>query len=198
VLGLGRVLDRHLAALRTLEVVTESQLDVLGSSTKQPRQDANAIDKQGRVRRLVDRGFDDRRVAAQAPAIFDVFRLRVVNERAIDALEGLRAHALEIALERRPAGRLVGESDQAECAIALRIDEVKREPVVAEPIRLLDHERPQGLLAAHAGATAICGDSAREQVSLHPPRELRMGVQDRADSLELANVLVAEWSWNQR
>src|SRR4051812_28552080 len=140
--GLGRMLDRHLAALRTLEVITESQLDVLASSTKQPRQHANAIDKQGRVRRLMDRGFDDRRVAAQAPTVFDVFRLRVVNERAIDALEGLRAHALEIALERRLAGRLVGESDQAKCAIALRIDEMKREPVVAEPIRLLDHERP--------------------------------------------------------
>ena len=50
----------------------------------------------------------------------------------------------------------------------------------------------------HPVSATVGRDAAREQVSLHPLRELRMGVQDRADSLELAHMLVTEWSWNQR
>jgi hypothetical protein len=54
------------------------------------------------------------------------------------------------------------------------------------------------MLAAHPISATIGCDATREQVSLDPLRELRMGVQDRADRLEFANVLVTEWSWNQR
>src|SRR5687767_2912104 len=103
----------------------------------------------------MDRCFDDGRVASKALPIFDAFCLCVLNERAVHALEGRGAYAFEIALERRLARRLVSESDQAERAVALRVDEVEREPLVAEPICLLDHECTQGLLTTHAGATAI-------------------------------------------
>lgn len=35
-------------------------------------------------------------------------------------------------------------------------------------------------------------DAAGEQVRLHPPRELRMRIEDSADCLELASVLVVK------
>ncbi|HEY0483185.1 MAG TPA: hypothetical protein VGD37_36940 [Kofleriaceae bacterium] len=52
------------------------------------------------------------------------------------------------------------------------------------------------MLATHAVTPAVGIDTTGEQVRLHPLRELRMRIEDRADGLELANVLVAEWSWN--
>jgi hypothetical protein len=133
-LGLGCMLDRHRAALGSLVMVGEFDRDVLAGLAEQPRQHTNAVDQQARIRGRVDRGFDDGRVAAQALAIFDPLLLRVVNEHSIHALQCLGPHALEIALQRRLAWRLVSKADKTERAVALRVGEMEREVFVAEPV----------------------------------------------------------------
>ena len=154
-------------------------------------------EEQSRIRRLENRGLDDRRIAAEAPAILDPLLLRIVDEGSIDALERLGTHELDVALERGPLRRRVGHADQAERAVALRVDKVKCQAVVAEAVRLLDHEGAEHLLAAHPVTAAFRVDAAREQIGLDPARELRMRIEDRAHRLELANVVVAEWDWNE-
>src|SRR5262249_49716874 len=157
-----------------------------------------AVDQQPRIRRMGNRSFDDGRVAAQASTVLDAQCLSVSDEHAIDVLERLRAHELDVALQRRPLRWFLREADQAERAIALRVSEMQRELLVAEPIRLLNDQRAKNLLTAHAVTTAICSYAADKQISLDPPRKLRMRVEDRTHRLEFSNVVVTERSWNER
>ena len=83
-------------------------------------------------------------------------------------------------------GRRVGDADQAERAVALRVGEVKRELLMGDPIRLLDNERALHLVAAHAFAALVRVDVTDEQVGLYPPREFRMGVENHSAGGELA------------
>ena len=75
---------------------------------------------------------------------------------------------------------------------------MEREPLVAEPIRLLDDQRAEDPLAAHAVAAVIGIDATGDQISQDPAGELRMSVEHVARRCELANVLVTEWDWNER
>jgi hypothetical protein len=97
-LGLRGMLDRQRAALGPAQVVGEGEIDVPASCTQPTSEDANAVEQQARVGRLVDRRLDHRRVAAQTLALFDPLLLRVLNEHPVHALEGLGAHPLEVAL----------------------------------------------------------------------------------------------------
>jgi hypothetical protein len=70
---------------------------------------------------------------------------------------------------------------------------MEREVLVAEPIGLLE-SRVRAGLARHSCRLRPRSASMPQasKIGLHPLRELRMRIQNRADSLELANVLVAE------
>src|SRR5262245_2356089 len=101
------MLNRDQAPLRSAMMIRVAERYVFACFTKQPGQNANAIDQQTRICGLVDRSFDDGRVTTQAPAIVDALRLGVADQRAIDALECLGAHELDVALERRLLWRLL-------------------------------------------------------------------------------------------
>jgi hypothetical protein len=89
----------------------------------------------------VDRGLDHSGIAAQAAPVFDLVLLCMRDEHPVDTLEGFGTYLLEVALQRRLLGRLVGESDETERAVNLGVGQVERELLVAEPVCLLDHQR---------------------------------------------------------
>ena len=70
-LNLRGVLDREGSALSAAEMIGEGKRGVLANLTQQAGEDADAVEQQARVGRLVDRRFDHGRVAAQALAILD-------------------------------------------------------------------------------------------------------------------------------
>ena len=161
-LGLGSMLDCQRPALGTAEVVGEDERDVLAGLAQESRQHTHAVDQQARVGRLMDRGLDDGRVAAQTPTILDPLPLCGRNERTVDTLQRLRTYLLEVALQGRLLRWLVREPDETERAVALGVGQMERELLVAEPVRLLDHQRTQDLFAAHAVAPALSIDTAGE------------------------------------
>ena len=61
-------------------MVGEPKRDVLAGLAKQAGQHANAVDQQARIGRLVDRCFDDRRVAPRASTKTRPVRDRGVSE----------------------------------------------------------------------------------------------------------------------
>src|SRR6188474_1643598 len=119
----------------------------------------------------MDRRLDDGRVATKAPTALDPCLLCGRDERTVNTLQRLRTDLLDVALQGRLLRGAVGEADEAERAIALRVGQVERELLVAEPVRLLDQHRTQDLFAAHAGAPASSIDPAHEKIGLHPPGE---------------------------